>query len=460
MRMVRYAPPAVALFLALTGCSGSDTAEGGPAAPSAALPPPGHQNVGSFVMHVQPKANRIDLRRLPPQLEGEPRIGPENFNNLPIVSDGTTGSGPANTTELATLSTTDTYNSGASGSCPANSYCGDVQLMHFYSGLNLSAVYVQVTAITTTSGQNDTTHKVTNGVSSTPFGIGVSLGAWQYTSLPGSLAASTGSTKTWAFANPDDADFYVYLNVLASYYPMLWFDTAGITQTASLVAGQPAVVHYNYARNGNCRGNNWSMQGYLKGANIDIHTTSWTGSSTATYFDQIFTMPFGSGVAFWFDNTDSTGCNKYDSNNSANFNYPITGSTPAIHFSGPSTSTSPYPSSNWNVYADSGVKGGATITVDYELDRIQCMTLDQYGRVAAGTHVNMGYTFDSTGVWNTVSMVGTVYGDPQGGQILVPPAISIPSGSHKLTVYFSSDAPSCGSGGYDSNFGNNYVFNY
>jgi hypothetical protein len=457
---------------ALAGCAGDGGGDGAPPAPPPVAEPaaPGaHVVVGSYVAHMRPRENRIEISRVRTELAGaEPgKLTPQGLTSASIVSNSVAGSGPGNTVELDTISTTDTYGSSvAVGSCPAGAFCGDVTLTHFFPGLNLSAVYAQITGIADSSANVLHNHNAVNGVSSTPFGLDLTYGAWSYTASMGTLGSNVGATKTWAFANPDDSDFYIYLDVYAALYPMLWFDTAangGITQTAPLVAGQPAIVHYMYARNSACRGSSWSMQGYLKGANIDVHTTSWPGVAADTYFDQHMIMPFGTGVGFWFNNTDS-GCNVYDSNGGANYNYGVSNVTPTLHFTGPNASTSPYSTSNWAWFSDSALHGGLTVSVDYEMDRVLCGSLDRYGRVPAGTTVLMHTSFDNGAFDAGVSLVGLPYDVPSAlngssGQVYVPPQISIPAGSHKTSLYFESTGPgACHN--YDSNFSNNYVFTY
>ena len=58
------------------------------------------------------------------------------------LSTSVNASGPNDTVELATdqNSIVDTYGTGASGSCPANGFCADVTLTHFYPGVALSAL--------------------------------------------------------------------------------------------------------------------------------------------------------------------------------------------------------------------------------------------------------------------------------------------------------------------------------
>jgi len=467
MRMVRSASPAVTLSIAfagltaLAGCAGSDTTADAPP-PSADPPPPGHRSVGSFVMHVRPRAGRIDVRRLAPQIEGAPRVGPENFDSLPIVSDGNTGTGPANTTELATTAIYDTWNGGAVSGCPASSFCGDVQLTHFYAGLDLSAVYVQVTAITTPGGQNDTVHTVTNGVPATPFGIGVSLGAWQYTSLPGTLAAGAPSTQTWAFANPDDQDFYVYLNTLASFYPMLWWDAKGVTQTAPLVAGQPMSIHYDYARAPSCRGTNWIMNGFFRGSYGVNHMVSFPGNGADTYFDVAVTTPFGAANAdeLWFNNTDDDNCHVWDSNGGSNWKYsPANPSPTTIHFMDPvQYGWKPAPATGSTLKV-----AGGSVVVDFEPTRAAC-NVDRYDRIPTGTTLEMGYMFDYDGSTATyVDLTSLPYGvadtiNGASGRMYVPATISVPAGTGALSVWFHSTGPSGCEKWDSSDYSSNYNF--
>ena len=451
---------------ALAGCAGDD---GGDAAPPIAAPagPDAHVVVGSYVAHMHPRQSRIDLARIRKEIAGAhgDQLTPEGLTNASIVSNSVAGSGPNNTVELDTLSTKDTYMAAASGSCPAGAFCGDVTFTHFFPGLNLSAVYAQITGISGAGGVILHNHNAVNGVASNPFGLDLTYGAWSYTASMATLGSGTGATKTWAFANPDDSDFDVYIDVYAALYPMLWFDTAangGITQTAPLVAGQPAIVHYMYARNKSCRGASWSMQGYLKGFNIDVHTTSWSGVSTDTFFDQQVIMPFSSGVDLWFNNTDS-GCNIYDSNGGSNFNFGISNVSPTLHFTGPNASVSPYSTGNWQWFSDSSLHGGMTVSVDYELDRVVCGSLDRYGRVPAGTTATMYTSFDNGPFDAGVSLLGLPYDVPgaingASGRVYVPPQINIPAGSHKTSIYFdSTDGSGCHK--YDSG-GSNFNFSY
>ena len=471
MRSSRVAPLLGTIVVAapLAGCTAGAPDEDAPVPPR----PGAHRVLGSFVMHVQPEQRRATIRRLPSTSgtsgtsRAAPRLSPQHLDSLPIVADDVAGSGPDYTVELVTdqdpSRLVNTYQLPASGNCPAGSWCADVTFTHFYPGLDLSAVYVQITGIVDPNGDVDHLHDAKNGVTSTPFGLDLGHGAWLYTSPLETLAQGATPKLTWAFDNPDNQDYYVYLDAKAALYPMLWFDAGGVTQTAPLVAGKPAILHYAYARNTACRGDDWIMNGFLKGYNVDIHQTSFPGSAADTYFDVHMMMPFGPGVDFWFNNEDGTGCQAWDSNGGVNFNYAVDDTNTRIHFAGPAANVTPYWSPAWQVYADSGVHAGVTIGVDYEIDRVLCGSLDRYGRVPLGVDVTMHYRYDSKdGPYTAIPLLGLPHGVPgtiggSSGRLYMPPALDLPPGASQLWVYFDSTGPNCQK--YDSGpTGGNFMF--
>src|SRR5688572_5822300 len=94
--------------------------------------PPGVQTAFDFEGIADPKTGKLTLRF------GSTARGLEPAR---VVQDGVPGSGPANSVELATLST------GEDGACGfANSFCADVQITQFYTG-PLRDVFAQITQI-------------------------------------------------------------------------------------------------------------------------------------------------------------------------------------------------------------------------------------------------------------------------------------------------------------------------
>jgi hypothetical protein len=449
--------------LALAGCAGESAPS--QAAPPLAMRPAGTPRavIGSYVAHLRPKARTLTFERLdtaPVLPAGAPGPAPQNETSLQIVQDGVAGSGPADSVELVTNSV------GTDAQCPSgyqsNSFCGNVTLRHFYP-IGLSAVYVQVTAIKDDSGNALSGHSGMNS-DAAAFGLDNSLGLWEHgaAGMPMSgmlgLSPDNAGTRDWVFANPDDADINVVLNVVASYYPTLWFSSSGtITQTAPLNAGQPATIHYEYARNTKCRGFAWVMNGFFNGPNTYNHTVTFTGNATDTYFDVDIATPFGT-PSFWFNNTDDGGCQNWDSNGGANFGFGAAQNPTAdaiLHFQ---------PPSNWTPWVEGTVRAGGTFAVDYALKRLQCWNPDSYDRVPSVETMQMGYMFNNNGATATyVPLTGNGYGVPSSvngsaGSLQVSPTISIPAGTTDLAVWFHSTdtSPTCDN--YDSNSSANYHF--
>ena len=123
-----------------------------------------------------------------------------------------TGSGPADTVELVTNSYTDQYPG-------TQTVTAVVDLRHFFTR-SFSNVYVYVPSITDANGQTLSNHDATNSDPSA-FGLSNAHGLWQYTASgadPGVLAQSPFNvgTRTWIFANPDDANTNVTFIVYGS----------------------------------------------------------------------------------------------------------------------------------------------------------------------------------------------------------------------------------------------------
>jgi hypothetical protein len=117
-----------------------------------------------------------------------------------VVQDGTPGTGPVNTVELVTTGT----GQGAGTCGVANSFCANVVLRSFYTGV-LANSTVQLTDITPFAG-----HAPLN--SDPPFmGLSNTFGLWVY----GNLAAFGGSNnRQWTFQN-DGTAFRIRGRVMA-----------------------------------------------------------------------------------------------------------------------------------------------------------------------------------------------------------------------------------------------------
>jgi hypothetical protein len=449
----------VLLAVALAGCTGEAPCAGEACSgldPVAAAPTPAPSRAGTvsadFRAHLQPGAKTITFERLDGR-SGAPGTRPQDLTDLTVTQDTVPGSGPANTVELVTNSV------GYNGQCPTgfqtNSFCGNVTLRHFY-GLALSDVHVQVTKVTDAGNVVIGGH---GGINNDPslHGLDASQGLWKYTSAGASSAGGVGrspdnqATRDWVFANPDDADTWIYLRVVASLYPTVWFDPGFTTfQSAPLQAGQPGIIHYDYSRNPSCRGTNWRMVASFFGPNTNSHDLTFPGSAGGTSLDVAFAVPFGNPPKFYFHSADDTGCTQYDSNNGANWSGSSQNGTPVIHFK-----------PGFSQVVEGTLKVGSTLTVDYDLTRLHnCIGVDSYDRLPSGQTATMYYNFPSLGASFTgVSLTGLPYGVPgtingQSGQLQVAPTIALPSGANEIDIYFQGGPTAC----YDSNNSANYKF--
>jgi hypothetical protein len=205
---------------ALPGCGGESTPvplaqpsdSAGRPAPSL---PMGSVVVGEYLAHFSPTERKMTFTAVHPTSAGR---AAQSIDALNVVSDDIPNSGPQGTVELLTNS------AGTNSDCPAGhqtqTFCGNVTLSQFYTG-SLSNVFVQVTSITDATGTEITDHGATNGDTS-EFELDATKGLWKYTApaatTDGVLGQSpdNAGTRDWIFSNPDDAETYIMLRVVAS----------------------------------------------------------------------------------------------------------------------------------------------------------------------------------------------------------------------------------------------------
>jgi hypothetical protein len=206
------------------GCSGSEPfpdADGpevtdGTTGP-AALPDGGHV-INEYVLQVRPREHTTKLVRLKPGVSSRPGFNPQSVDSINVIQDDAGGTGPAESVELNTTNVT------YGATCPggqAASFCGTVVLGSFYSR-TLNNVFVQVTSITDTSGNPITGHSGINSDAAPSWLTDSGLGLWKYKADNAATAGVIGTapnnfgTRTWSFANPDDADTNILLRVVAT----------------------------------------------------------------------------------------------------------------------------------------------------------------------------------------------------------------------------------------------------
>jgi hypothetical protein len=214
----------------LPGCLGGES-EPDEAVEVAPDPPRGRVSIGEYLLHIQPKAKRVTIERvaaIQPSSASKagaklPGVSPQVFSDINLQSDDVPGSGPTNSVELVTDQNSIYWNDAAHcGS--SQSFCADVTLNSFWSR-HLSNVYVEITSIVDTDGNDLSGHGASNSDSPpttcTPTSGCPSnaLGLWRYTQTgadPGVLDSKGSAMRQWRFANPDDVDTYVKVRVVAT----------------------------------------------------------------------------------------------------------------------------------------------------------------------------------------------------------------------------------------------------
>lgn len=232
-----FAPIGIAALGLVAGCAGTETA-------SAPVPVEtgndlgvGQQAVADFLVHMEPRRHKVTFHRLGKAAKdliakGGPGVTPQAMIDANLQQDDVAGSGPQNSVELIDSNIVDTYGTAQVGSCPADSFCFDVKMNSFWLA-PLNFTYAQITSQYDSLGQATPTHAAINSDSPNNTGLDTTYGIWLYQSsaidsthgsfgtaagaqgvmLPGT---AYGATKTWKFANPDDADWYITVRVAAA----------------------------------------------------------------------------------------------------------------------------------------------------------------------------------------------------------------------------------------------------
>jgi hypothetical protein len=174
------------------------------------------------VLQVRPRSHTTKLIHLKPGVSSRPGFNAQSVDSLSVEQDGNPGTGTPNNVELNTPPATIKY--GAT--CPSGitaAFCGDVTLNSFYTR-PLNNVFVQVTSITGTYGNDlSTTHNAIGSDSAPSWMTGTSsMGLWKYTATSATTAGVIGTspnnsgTRTWEFKDPDGADTNILLRVVST----------------------------------------------------------------------------------------------------------------------------------------------------------------------------------------------------------------------------------------------------
>jgi hypothetical protein len=231
--------------------------------------------------------------------------------------------------------------------------------------------------------------------------------------------------------------------------PLLSFAVDGsITQSAPIVSGGLARLHYDIERLPNCRAiyhglpawnilASWSVDG---GAAHNDALTTVDASGKRVGVDITIAVPPGHDLALWFEASDEFGCVQWDSDYGRNFHVPLAAGAPALHFRWP----------GWNDDSDGTLTAGADLWIDYDIRRLPWCRQTYNGLQT--WDVRADYRFDDgpTQSASVTSISGTE-------RVAAAARVSAPPGARSLELWFvNNDRAGCVA--WDSRFGANYRF--
>ena len=240
-----------------------------------------------------------------------------------------------------------------------------------------------------------------------------------------SVAADTSATPTLSFA----ADW-------------------SIAQSAPLVGGANAVIHYDPARLPNCRATYhgfpaWGITAFYAvdgGQAFTAPVTSFQ-NGTVVPVDATIVVPPGRDLAIWFSNSDEYGCNQWDSSYGNNFHFAISDGAPTLHFRWP----------DWSEDQSAPLVAGGDVLVDYDIRRLSICRQDYNG--LQSWDVVAWYRFDG-GAASSASVTTAV---TPYQRVQAPARIATPTGAQAMDLWFeNTDRTGCDT--WDSAYGANYHF--
>jgi len=221
-----------------------------------------------------------------------------------------------------------------------------------------------------------------------------------------------------------------------------------VAQSAPLVGGAAATLHYDFARLPRCRAREdgvaaWNVYAGMNadgGPERDVVLTR-TSATELEPIDATFTVPFGGDLAIWFHNSDAAGCSDWDSDYGRNFHFAIAAPDAAvIHFR-----------RDWTIFVDGALLPGRDVIIDYDLARAPFCRATESGN----------QTWDVLVDWRIgsgdVTQTSLTQVDASNQRVAAPARLHIPDGAHVLELWFeNNDRTGCHQ--YDSAYGQNYSF--
>ena len=259
-----------------------------------------------------------------------------------------------------------------------------------------------------------------------PFALGAAGCGGQLRPADGeSVAADSAPTPTLSFA----ADW-------------------SVTQSAPVVAGAAAVIHYDPARLPNCRATYhgfpaWGITVYYAvdgGQAFYAPVTTFTNGRVIAV-DASILVPPGHDLAVWFEASDEYGCTQWDSSYGNNFHF-AAAEAPTVHFRWPA----------WSDDQSAPLVAGSDLLIDYDIRRLPgCRAPVPSGEQQWDVVAN--YQFDG----GAVAIASLTTAPNSYTRIQAPAHLQAPPGASTMTLWFENhDSTGCQT--WDSAYGANYHF--
>ena len=265
--------------------------------------------------------------------------------------------------------------------------------------------------------------------------------AWSWLAVFSVAAGCVGQLR-----NPDSE---IASADTASPPPTLTFAADwSLTQSAPVVAGGKATLHYDIARLPSCRaqyhgGPAWGIVAYwaVDGGQAFSQPVTQFQSGVNVPVDVTFDVPPGRDLAVWFYASDEGGCGQWDSNYGRNFHFALVDDTPVVQFRWP----------GWSDAQSATLVAGHDFLVDYDIRRLPNCRQDYNGMQT--WDVTVGYSFDG-GPSQSASLTTS---PNDYNRVQAPARITAPADAASVQMCFENhDRTGCQT--WDSAYGANYRF--
>jgi len=221
-----------------------------------------------------------------------------------------------------------------------------------------------------------------------------------------------------------------------------------VAQSAPVIAGGKATIHYDVARLPNCRATYhglpaWGISAFyaVDGGQAFTQPVTQFQNGVVNPVDATFDVPPGNDLAVWFSNSDEYGCSQWDSDYGRNFHFALVADAPALHFRWPS----------WSEEQSAPLVAGHDFLVDYDIRRLPNCRQDYNGMQT--WDVTVSYRFDG-GAAQSASLTRSLN---DYNRVQAPARITAPQDASTVELWFENhDRTGCQM--WDSAYGANYRF--